>query len=331
VKAALLVALLAALGCSRREPEPSAAPSAPVALSSAPHAEAAASVPSAAAEPSAAPPAPKAPTRAEVLAKLGVPESQFYAPDVAGNEKRPLFVFLHGLGASGKGAFDALGLRAFGEKERIYVIAPDGRVDSKRRRFWNAHPACCDFDQTGVDDVERLKGLVSDVVASFSVDPARVYVVGFSNGGFMAHKLACSYGRALAAVASIAAAHPLDEACDLGELPLGVLEVHGDADDVVLYQGGTVFQRAGAPAHGSAKETLSYWGKKLGCRGEPLPGPSLDLEPKLSGEETLTERFERCNLGTAELWTVRGGGHLIGTRPQFVEQVWRFLSSHRKG
>ncbi len=59
-------------------------------------------------------------------------------------------------------------------------------------------------------------------------------------------------------------------------------------------------------------------------------GPESDLEPKLPGEETLTQRYDRCNLGSAELWTVQGGGHLIGTRPQFVEQVWRFLISHRK-
>jgi polyhydroxybutyrate depolymerase len=318
------------LGCSRRDARPDAAASSssplPAVSAFGPPGSAASATPAV----SAVTKGPPTPTRSELLARVGVPEEQFYSPKIEGQELRPLLVFLHGLGASGKGAFDVLGLRALGEKERIFVIAPDGRVDSKGRRFWNAHPACCDFDQTGAADVERLKGLIHDITTSFSIDPARLYVVGFSNGGFMAQKLACSYGHVLSAVASIAAAHPPDEVCALGKQPLAVLEIHGDADDVVSYRGGTLFQKPGLPPHGSAAETLAYWGKQLECRGAPKAGPSLDLEPKLPGEETLTQRFDRCNLGSAELWTVQGGGHLIGTRPQFVEQVWRFLDSHRK-
>jgi polyhydroxybutyrate depolymerase len=332
VKAALVLSLLAALGCSRRDAWPDAAPSASVAFPAAPTfrpSGSAASVAPKAGAPST-PGIPRTPSPSEILAKLGVPESQFYAPKVVGSEVRPLLVFLHGLGASGKAGFDALGLRALGEKERIFVVAPDGRVDSKNRRFWNAHPACCDFDQKGGDDVERLKEIINGIETSFSVDKARVYVVGFSNGGFMAQKLACTYGHALTAVVSIAAAHPPDEACALSKLPLAVLEVHGDADDVVSYQGGTLFQKPDAPRHSSAEETLAYWGKELECRGKPKAGPSLDLDPRLPGAETLTQRYDRCTLGSAELWTVQGGSHLIGTRPQFVEQVWRFLGSHRK-
>ncbi len=261
---------------------------------------------------------------------MDVPASQFYAPALSGSERAPLLVFLHGLGASGKGAFDVLGLRSLGEKARIFVAAPDGSIDSKGRRFWNAHPACCDFDRTGIDDVERLGALIDDVASRHPVDRSRIYLVGFSNGAFMTQRLACRLGDRIAAFASIAGASPpAEEACTIGA-PLGALVVHGDADDVVSYRGGTVFQRAGAPLHASARESVAFWAERLGCQGKPTPGPRYDFEPKLEGEETLTESFGRCKLGGAALWTVEGGGHLIGTRPKFVEQVWRFLEAYRK-
>ena len=259
-----------------------------------------------------------------------VPKEQGYAPgDLKSGERAPLLVFLHGLGASGKAGFEVLGLRALGSRERIFVVAPDGTLDSKGRRFWNAHRACCDFDQRGVDDVGRLGALIDEFATQHAVDQERIYLVGYSNGGFMAQRLACRLSDRIAAFASIAGASPeANEPCDIRG-KLAALEVHGDADDVVAYDGGTLFNRAGAPRHASARETLAFWGKRLGCEGKAKPGPSYDFDPRLAGDETKTETFDRCRLGSAALWTVQGGTHLVG-RPKLVEQVWRFLSSHRK-
>jgi polyhydroxybutyrate depolymerase len=325
VKAAFVLSLFVSLGCSRRE----AAPAPPPSQQKEPaHAVSASSTEA----PSRNGPAIATPvaSSAAATAVMNVPPGQFYAPNLSGSEVAPLLVLLHGLGASGKGAFDVLGLRALGEKERTFVVAPDGSVDARGRRFWNAHPACCDFDRTGVDDVERLGKLIDDIASRHAVDRSRIYVVGFSNGGFMAQRLACRLGDRIAAFASIAGASPpAEEACTIGA-PLGALAVHGDADDVVSYQGGTLFQRTGTPSHASARDTFAFWAERLGCQGKPTPGPRHDFEPKLEGEETLTESRARCKLGGAALWTVEGGGHLIGTRPKFVEQVWRFLEAYRK-
>lgn len=275
--------------------------------------------------------APAAPAASAALPPLPVPPELRYEPTgLSPGEQRPLLLFLHGLGASGRIAFDRLGLQKLGERERVHIVAPDGFQDSKGRKFWNAHPACCDFDGKGVDDSARLGELLARFAEEPHVDPRRLYVVGFSNGGFMAHRLACEHGDRIAAVASIAGAGPAPDSRCRPATELGVLEVHGDADTTVRYEGGHLFGKLGLPSHASAESTLGDWGRRLGCEAEPQPGPALDLESRLPGPETATRSFAGCRGGSAALWTVRGGNHYIGLEPAFHREIWGFLSKHAK-
>ena len=113
-------------GCDGRgQATPSAAPIAPTSATTATVSAHAPSAVSAGPGVSSAAPAPVAPPAA-----LLVPATQIFEPsDLAPGERRPLLIFLHGLGASGKTAFDVLHLAAFGARERVFVIAPDGNLD----------------------------------------------------------------------------------------------------------------------------------------------------------------------------------------------------------
>jgi polyhydroxybutyrate depolymerase len=260
---------------------------------------------------------------------LEVPREQTLLPrDLAPGDRRPLLVFLHGLGASGKIVMELPGLRAFAEQRRLVLIAPDGSSDSTGRRFWNAHPACCNFENRDVDDVARLGGLIEHWAARPEVDRKRVYVVGFSNGAFMAQRLACKLGDRIAGIVSIAGAGPdASETCTIAG-PLAVLAIHGDADQIVRYEGGSLFGHQAR--HGSARQVLRDWATRLDCEGQPATGPKLDLNRKLGGTETETTGFDRCKRGSAALWTVAGGSHYIGSDPALMEQAWRFLEGTHK-
>jgi hypothetical protein len=86
--------------------------------------------------------------------------------------------------------------------------------------------------------------------------------------------------------------------------------------------------RNGAPReHLSAERTVSDWASRLACRREPKPAGELDLEPRLRGSETSVERFEGCERGAVELWTVRGGQHVIGFSASSKEVIWSFLKA----
>jgi polyhydroxybutyrate depolymerase len=235
---------------------------------------------------------------------------------------------LHGLGASGKSAFDQLNLPAFGAQERVFVVAPDGSLDRQKRQFWNAGKACCNFDHQQIDDVARLTQLIDTWRARPDVDPSRIYVVGHSNGGFMTERLVCALGDRIAAAANLAgAAPPAEQACTPTQ-SLALLELHGDADEIVRYGGGSVFDTPRLSTFPSAQQGFRDWAKRLGCHGEALAGPDRDLEPQLPGSETRVERYASCASGSVELWTVRGGSHFVGTGPQAFAAIWQFLSAH---
>ena len=277
----------------------------------------------------ATPAASSAGTAPQVAEALRVPTTQIFEPSgLAVGERRPLLIFLHGLGGSGKVAFDVLHLAAFGARERVFVVAPDGSADRQKRQFWNAGPACCNFDHKDIDDVARLSALLESWRSRPEVDPSRIYVMGHSNGGFMTERLVCALGDRITAAASLSGASPASDVRCTPTRSLTLLEVHGDADEIVRYAGGSVFDSSELAAFPGAEQGFRDWGKRLGCSGAPALGASLDLDPRLAGAETTVEQFGQCASGSVALWTVHGGTHFVGTGQQAFEAIWRFLSAH---
>jgi polyhydroxybutyrate depolymerase len=248
----------------------------------------------------------------------------------APGERRPLLIYLHGLGGSGAETLADPEIRGLAERARMVLLAPDGNLDRAGRRFWNAGRACCNLDGKAVDDLARLETLIDHWRQRPEIDPARVYVVGFSNGGFMAHRLACWMDDRLAAVVSVGGAGRAPEEACAAVSSIAVVEVHGDADPIVRYQGGRVFDNRALDPHPSAPQTIRDWADRLGCLSSAKPKvTTLDLDPRLPGAETTVESYGGCPHGSAELWTVHGGGHRLAT-PELFAQIGRFLLNHPK-
>jgi polyhydroxybutyrate depolymerase len=241
-----------------------------------------------------------------------------------------LLIYLHGLGGSGAEALADPGIRGLAARGRMFLVAPDGTLDHEGRRFWNAGGACCNFDGKAVDDLGRLEALIDHWRQRPEIDPARVFVLGFSNGGFMAHRLACWMDDRLAAIVSVGGAgRDREEAC-AAVSSIAVVEAHGDADPVVRYQGGRVFGNRDFDPHPSAPETIRDWAERLGCPPNAKPRVTrLDLDPRLPGAETTVEGYSDCPHGSAELWTVHGGGHQV-TTPALLTQIGTFFAAHPK-
>jgi polyhydroxybutyrate depolymerase len=246
--------------------------------------------------------------------------------DLTSGERRPLLVLLHGLGDSGENFARSSDWVSFATEQRIAWVSPDGAFDHTGRRFWNAGPSCCNFDGIPVDHVGALRELVDGALASGRVDPDRVFAVGFSNGGYMAHRLACELSGLVKAVVSIAGAGPLASVpCPAGA-PVRVLEIHGDADNVVSYEGGKRVRQGVLREHLSARQTARDWAARLGCNPAPKAVQNLDFERRLPADETRAERSEGCQRGAVELWTVQGGRHTIGFHAPAQAAIWNFLN-----
>jgi polyhydroxybutyrate depolymerase len=134
----------------------------------------------------------------------------------------------------------------------------------------------------------------------------------------------------LTAVVSISGAGRASEEACAPVSSLAVLEVHGDADPTVRFEGGRVFDDRRLAPHPSAPQTMQDWAERLRCPVTRAPKVTMvDLDPRLPGAETRIESYA-CPGGAAELWTVHGGGHQLMT-PALVARVGAFLAAHPKG
>jgi len=215
----------------------------------------------------------------------------------------PLVIALHCYSCPPSYVPEQLGLEALAKEHHFALAVPNsGHIDSAGNPYWNATEACCDFDGKKPDDVGAILRLIDEQVKKHHVDPKRVYLVGISNGGFLAYRLACDHADKIAAIVSIGGAAPAKCA---PSSPVAVLEVHGRDDEVVPLAGGKA--GGGLPqlaTFPSAAETLRLWSRVDHCAAG-APG---------------------CRV---QQW-ILPGGHVPAMGAAFGERVWTWLAAQHK-
>ena len=242
-----------------------------------------------------------------------------------------VLLVLHGYGGA-EGLLDFFGLPASLGDRPVLVVTPVGGRNPSGAAFWNATGACCDFFHDGGDDVAYLDAVLDEVGRTHTIDPARVFVFGVSNGGFMAHRYACERAGRIAGVVSLAGAVDLDPARCAASQPVSVLEVHGDADDIVAFGGGSmslgpVGGREPPPTpYPGARATAQTWATNARC-GDATTGAPIDVEPDLAGAETDVTSWSGCHDAAVQLWQVHGGAHMFSWTPAGIARLWAFLDA----
>jgi polyhydroxybutyrate depolymerase len=258
-------------------------------------------------------------------------------PDPSG---APLVIVLHGYGSAGAEVEGYFHLGAVAAERGMVVAYPDGTMESGGTRFWNATDACCDFGRTGVDDSGYLAGLIDEIEAVSPIDPRRVYLIGHSNGGFMSHRMACDHAEVVAGIVSLAGATFVDPADCTPSGPVAILQIHGSADDVVRFDGGSLTD-IGAPADATASypgaaDTVATWAADDGCQAALAASPTrVDVDAGVDGPDGPAEAQVTASSGCdpgghVELWTIPGGGHVPDISTAFPEAVLDFLLAHPK-
>lgn len=237
----------------------------------------------------------------------------------------PLLIILHGYSVNGFIQQSYFRLFDAATTYQMLVLAPEGTTDSGGKQFWNADPVCCDFDNTGVDDVAYLGGLIDDVLAAWPVE--QVYVVGHSNGGFMGYRMACERADVITASALLAGNTSRSIADCAPSQPTSMLVMHGDADAAVPYDG----MATGSLSSAGAVESARRWRGYDTCSGSE-PGTAMELEKSTPGDnETLVETATGCPAGLGvELWTHQGAGHLPAYNTTFGPTLWTWLTDHAR-
>jgi polyhydroxybutyrate depolymerase len=246
------------------------------------------------------------------------PTTLFVPDGYDASKPHPLLVMVHGYMSSGLAEELILRLEGPALARGYLYLRPDGTFDPSGARFWNDWPG--GHGGATVDDVGYLSKLIDDVRAAYNVDPARIYVTGHSNGGAMSYRMACDRASVIAAIAVLAGGMPANASsvCKPAA-PMHLLNVHGDKDGQVSYEGSD--KRLGA------KACVDFWSAHAKCSGSEK-GQALDLEKNLAGAETEVERRVGCVKGSAELWTIVGGSHVPLFTPSYAEKLLDFFDAH---
>ena len=253
-------------------------------------------------------------------------------PSYDGTRPHPLVIDIHGGGGNKKtarletcpnGNPKSRGcLDRIADCEGFIVVYPNGTSDSllaPNSRTFNAGGgadgyACvsgfaCDRN---VDDVRFFGDLLDTLETNYRIDPARIYLAGFSNGAAMSHRLACELSTRIAAIASVSGFNQfsaVEECAPARSVP--VLEIHGTADRCAPYAGGAT-QCSSLQPDGlrlSVPSTVAGWVSRNGCGSSPRVADWADRNP--DDGTTVTEmRYAGCSSGgDVVLLRINNGGH----------------------
>lgn len=191
------------------------------------------------------------------------------------DSKPPLVLVLHGAGGSGPYVLDKDGWAAKADQEGFLAVAPDGLPAFPRLppatgtnpALWNSGQLKPNSPRAVVDDVAYFKQLLDQLKSTVTYDDQRVFVVGHSNGGMMAFRLASELSERFTAVGAVAGLLTLEN--PQPKKPLPTLCMLGSKDPLMPIAGGEVKLPWGTRQYKPVSESLSKWAKAIGCEEEP--------------------------------------------------------------
>lgn len=256
-----------------------------------------------------------------------------YVP-VSVRQPAPVVLMFHGGGGHMQQAAEAYGWQATADKYGFVLVFPNGSSRWPRGRLatWNAGNCCGYARDKQVDDIAFVRQLLADLPHHVAIDPTRVFATGMSNGGMLAHRLACDMADRFRAVAAVAGTDNTQH-CQ-PQRAISVMHIHAKDDTHVLYHGG-----AGPDAFRDERKvtdftsvatTISRWQQRLQLNPNSLqqttiPGATTQRWQGVDGQTELV------------LITTDTGGHswpqsnpVRGKTPSTAiaanEEIWQFFA-----
>ncbi|GEM_PF-6520751 len=218
-------------------------------------------------------------------------------------ENLPVIINLHGTTGNKTLERSLTEFEPIAEENKIVMVYPQGSVlptcNIGPQPRWNGNL----FDAP--DDIDFISSLIDKIISDYNVDANRIYVVGRSNGGFMAYTLACELSEKVAAIASVAGAftkNNMDNNCNANRV-VPVLEIHGTADKVNSYAGFSNCEGI----YAGVDEVIEFWRAKAGCSAEftEFNYPNINTTDDSTAKKIT---YNDCN-NQVQLIVIENGGH----------------------
>ena len=190
-----------------------------------------------------------------------------------------------------------------------------------------------------IDDVGFIRDLIDKMEREYNINSSRIYVTGFSNGGYMSYSIGSYLSDIVAAIAPVAGAIGGRESEDepfyyipTPTNPVSVIAFHGTNDLFVPYEGSSIDI--------SVNESISFWVEHNSCN------PTPESYTSESGKIIRRTYINGDNGTEVVLYTTVGGDHwwpgnrlppsgnswLIDTIQEIsaTDLIWEFFASHPK-
>jgi polyhydroxybutyrate depolymerase len=228
-----------------------------------------------------------------------------YVPSVLPDGPVPLLLAFHG--GTGWGAqFERnSGFDELAESNGFLVVYPDGiggGDDESTNRTWNGGRCCGAAARNNVDDVACVNQLLDELEGAYSIDRARVFAAGHSNGGILSYRLACELSPRIVAVGHQAGTMEIDSCTPAA--PVSLLHIHGTADNNLPIDGGRGAASIAGVDFTSPRVAVRTFAAANGCAAEPTV--AADVE----NPDLVTSTWGDCP-GSAEVrfLEVQGASH----------------------
>lgn len=225
-------------------------------------------------------------------------EYRLYIPaSYNANTAVPLVFNLHGYGSNNAQQDFYGNFKPIADTANFIICLPNGTLDQSNTAFWNVG-----FAASNVDDVGFISTLITEISATYNIDPTRVYSTGMSNGGFMSYSLACQLSDRIAAIASVTGTMTsLQQGNCSPNRTVPIMQIHGTEDPTVPYTGSNNFLHI---------DTLvNNWVIRNGCTGSP----TITNVPNSNTTDGATaQRFDYDNCqpgGKVAFYKVQDGEH----------------------
>jgi len=249
---------------------------------------------------------------------------EFIPASYSGTEAVPLLIGLHGLGDSINN-FSSVGFQILGEFNNFITVYPQG-VSGMAGTAWNAGVQYYGITVNGdIDDVSFISALIDSLSEDYNIDPRRIYLTGFSMGGFMVNRLACELSDKIAAIASVAGTRGnLITNCQPWRA-VPFCHLHGTADGTVSFTA-NIFGM-------NTLDLVSWWVTSNQCNATPI---ETILPDNVPGDGIVITHFEYPdgNQGSnVEFYKAEGADHVWIHQPTndttYTILIWEFLKKHQ--
>ena len=235
-----------------------------------------------------------------------------------------LLIALHGLGDNMTN-FSGIGFHLIADTANIICIYPQAVTDVYAGTAWNSMAGTMGYyPNSTVNDIGFLNALMDTAIANYSINIQRIYLCGFSMGGFMTERMALQSNTRIAAFGSMSGTIGNGITTYNPGHHVPIAHFHGTADGTVAFTGNS---------YGLDPDSLiNFWVGNNSCSTTPI----TYSYPNTGTDTIHVDRYEYSNGDPqSDVWffKMHGADHTVLYQPTSditeIYELWLFFTRHK--